>query len=730
MPAQQSSSRITFAEGLLESQESSKVPIGFTTDLINWVPEPSGGLRVRGSYSKGSVTGLPATRRCLGIGMFTRYTDPAIAQVTSPVQFTVAENTNVTPVFTWGTPTQLGSLILILLAVGNSDTGLAETITTTATGWTARQALSGTGTGSGNAYGWYEKANAAAQQGDQTPINVALSTGAGGTADTLYVTAWMVEITGVASSPFDVTGTGTSTTTATANTGATAQASELLLGFGAARDTGVSTFSLSTASSGWSEYTEAGQAVGSDYQVGAIYSKVVRATGTQALAVTSSTTADRLDVRLVTYKGWNTASSPTDKIETWLSADNDTATYDIWSVDRADLAAGTFATIDTNLGSTTAGAPMAFTMGLGACWYTAASLTGIRKYDGVTASTVAGSPVGARCIAIHRERLWAAGSAALPSRLQFSQIGDGNTWSGTGTGYFDVGRDDGETIEDITPFLDGLVTGKRTSLHYLVGANTDQFQLVQLNAGGAAPGRSVLATPYGCVIAGREMVFLFDGSTVTPIGRAIERSYGVADGAFVSLSYIDGSIYIADGTAGKIFVFDLNGGTWRTEQMGDGTTESASVLYNYGDIQLLGPKTGTVGSLLNYRSFPDPTRGKDYDSLEEVFLAQTGDLPLAGARQPITPRNLYLQLRQRGGDTTESGLVVTPIFDGIDGTDTDELIGDPGVRRTVVPGFPQIGGSSVNTVGVRFAQTVPSGESSVTDIEDCFMDYIVEGPRA
>src|SRR3990167_5044829 len=70
--------RLSFEKGLLESQEPSAVPEGFATELLNWVPEPGGGLRVRRPWLKGSVTGsgFPATRRCRGIGTFARPRSP------------------------------------------------------------------------------------------------------------------------------------------------------------------------------------------------------------------------------------------------------------------------------------------------------------------------------------------------------------------------------------------------------------------------------------------------------------------------------------------------------------------------------------------------------------------------------------------------------------------------------------------------------------------------------
>jgi hypothetical protein len=204
------------------------------------------------------------------------------------------------------------------------------------------------------------------------------------------------------------------------------------------------------------------------------------------------------------------------------------------------------------------------------------------------------------------------------------------------------------------------------------------------------------------------------------LGNAIERSYGVT-GPFVTSSYQDGSIYIADPVAGKVFSFDLGGtvGTWRVEECED----TIGVLYNIGGRQFMGPYSTAVGSLINYRDFPDPIRGKDYDPLSEDFSMRTGDLWLQGALNQITPRQLYLQLRQRGDGVT--GLVVTPRHNGVDVSPCDVGPTIPGTRRIAVEGFGKPG--RIASIGFGITQTLTDGEASCFDIEDAWLEYIREG---
>jgi hypothetical protein len=662
--------RINCSQGVLESQESSLVPDGFLTECLNWVPEPTGGLRVRGMMKASSTLGVPTTRKNVGIGMFTRFTDPSIVQRSSTYDTGNLQSGSgtITPTLTWATPTQTGNILVAFIAIASSSTSGAQTFT--ATGWTARNAVGGSVSGTVPTCGIYELVTTQSYVGDTQPFTLVF------TGASHRVTMFIVELTAVTS--FDKvvatsgsnTGASVSPLSTTATTVATTQASEIVLGFSSAkRDIsagGSSAFALATSSTGWSENVETtgGSITGSvvNHAHTALYHKTVRATGTQALQVDMTWAADTANdnnyqtVGVITYKGWNDEASPGNKRDVYLAANDDGTNIDIYSITRSALVGGTYALIDPNVATNT-GVPVAFTLGLGATWYTGSTFTGIRRYNG-TASTVAGSPVGAKCIAINHERLWAAAG----SRLSFSQVGDGSTWSGKGTGYFDFGRDDGEDIEDITPFAGGMVVGKATTLYFLAGSNTNEFQPVPLNAGGAAPGRSVLATPYGCVIAGREQIWLYDGQSVTPIGRAIQSSYGVADGAFVSLSYQDGSIYIADGTSTYIYVFDINAGVWHLEKIGTLAGDAAAVLYNYGDIQLYGPVSSTTASLLGFRTFPDPDRGRD-EGLPEIFRASTGDRWFAGPRQTITPRYLWLQTRQRDGDATETALSIDVTYD-------------------------------------------------------------------
>jgi hypothetical protein len=507
------------------------------------------------------------------------------------------------------------------------------------------------------------------------------------------------------------------------------QASELLIAIDSARKTTAGAFSLSTPTTGWAELTEEQGVNPNSVTVheSAIYTGVRTATGAQSITIASTASVNH-QVLVLGYKGWYPGSTVPVKADLFLAANDDGTNLDVYSIDRTDLASSTLNIVDSDMVASASGDLVAFTMGLSYAWWTHPGLNGVRYFDGATAKAVAGSPVGARCIAVHKDRVWAGGTPSLPARLYFSQAADGLTWSALrGTGYWDFGRDDGETIEDITPFNDGLVVGKKNSLWFLAGDNTDTFQQIRLNGGGAAPGRSVLTTDFGCIIAGVTAVYMWTGSGVRTISGPIEHLYRPT-GA-VSMSYVDGWVYIADPSSFQVFAFNPLNGIWRTESVGDvDSTEGIAVLYNLGGVQLMGPISATVGSLLNYRTFPYPTRGKDYDTLPQRFSMRTPDYYFYGPRGKLIPRNLWLQLRQRGGSTTQTGLTVTPFYDGVAGA-AKVIAPITGTPPAVDSRRADFGEETAGAFGFSVTQTMLSGETAAFDIESIQCDYLVQERR-
>ena len=633
------------------------------------------------------------------------------AKVTADAVQTNVDNVSVT----WDRPTLAGSTLMLVVAVNCSVLSL-DPLTVTAAGYTqAAQA----DRDNCMAQLWYKLA-APSESGAQS-FTLTFS----GAAAQHGYTVWLVEVTGITA--FDKTASATGTgATASATTAATTQAWEFALSVVAGFEASSGPFTYAANSPG-AEVEERDIPQTDDY-VHAFSVWTTGATGAQTGGWTGSLAVDSWATVVATFK--TTRTTLPAQVQIWLAAHDDNVDeYEVWSIDQASLVAGTWTQLDS-FATTDRSQAVAFTLGLGAAWYTSETFDGIRRYDGNFAQSVAGSPMGGRCIAVHANRVFCTGPR--PGVLYYSELADGQTWDSDGAGEIDDFGDDGEDIEEITPAFGGLLVGKRNSLYFLSGRGPGEFQVNRLLAGGVAPGRTLIATPYGTVIAGREKVWLFDGSEVRPISKPIEVSYGLT-GNFLSMSFIDDHVDICDEGSGVVWSFDLDPGVWRTEGLDAGATPS--VLYNYGERQLFGPKSSTVAGLLNFRDWPEPARGKDFDTLAETFRLRTPDWWLAPPNRSLVMRHLTFKLRQRGGNATQTGITFTPVYDGVEAT--GELV------QVIPPRDPPVGGTApfvfehrvdlgdvdARSFGFELEQVLPSTEASAFDIEEVWAEYEMSEAR-
>jgi len=233
----------------------------------------------------------------------------------------------------------------------------------------------------------------------------------------------------------------------------------------------------------------------------------------------------------------------------------------------------------------------------------------------------------------------------------------------------------------------------------------------------------VMSTPIGVIVAGRQQVALWDGTSMDSISKPIEETYGLT-GNWMSVARQDNVVYILDAGSGLMWCLDIVSGSWRTEELGSGV-DAPSCLYNQ-DFRLLGaPTNGSVwNSLLAYREFPGTPRSKDFDTLTQEFSARTADLPIAGPGFGLSPQMLHLRLRQRGGNTEQTGLTVTPYYNGVaQDTQTIDPIQGDGIFPVHLPllleGF-------LDTFGFGLDQTLLSGETGVFDVEEALLEAFIQ----
>lgn len=97
-----------------------------------------------------------------------------------------------------------------------------------------------------------------------------------------------------------------------------------------------------------------------------------------------------------------------------------------------------------------------------------------RSWDQTTAQVLAGTPPRFSFGASHKNRAWAAGVYANPSRLYYSANTDPEDWIGVGSGSIDIDPNDGDIITGIASHKDELWVFKgpnKGSIHRITGSS-------------------------------------------------------------------------------------------------------------------------------------------------------------------------------------------------------------------------------------------------------------------
>jgi len=121
-----------------------------------------------------------------------------------------------------------------------------------------------------------------------------------------------------------------------------------------------------------------------------------------------------------------------------------------------------------------------------------------KSYDQSVVQTLAGSPPNFAFSETHKNRVWAAGVAALPSRLYYSTHVDPENWTGAGSGFIDIDPADGDGIMAIASHKDNLWVFKGPytgSIHRIIGSaptGSDSFGRQTFVNGIGAVGQNTL----------------------------------------------------------------------------------------------------------------------------------------------------------------------------------------------------------------------------------------------
>lgn len=115
-----------------------------------------------------------------------------------------------------------------------------------------------------------------------------------------------------------------------------------------------------------------------------------------------------------------------------------------------------------------------------------------KSWDQTTFQSLAGTPPIFTFSTPHSGRHWAAGSAALPSRLYYSAVGNPEDWVGSGSGSIDINPGDGDAIVGILSWKKELWVFKgphKLSIHRITGTDPSDFARSEFVTGISAAGQ-------------------------------------------------------------------------------------------------------------------------------------------------------------------------------------------------------------------------------------------------
>lgn len=345
----------------------------------------------------------------------------------------------------------------------------------------------------------------------------------------------------------------------------------------------------------------------------------------------------------------------------------------------------------------------------------------IAVWDGTTiaSQTPFSSP---RVCAFYKSRFWVGAG----TDLWYSRLLNPDLWTDPATSAnntIPVGYNDGEPIECLLASEDILYIGKRNSMWQLTGSSSSSFALRRMTAGGCAPGRSMVETPFGLFAAGVDTVWRYTGGAWADIGGPIQNSYGMT-GQYMTAAYCNGAVYICDEASGRIWVYYCASDAWGTE-ISDDENEGPVLVYAKADYLYAQPRLATTSSLVMFRQQPGATRGADAN-MGEAYAASTPEMWLGESLGQSSLRKLYLRVRQNDGDSTCPPLVIRCYVQGaLKQTYEVDTRDELGVWKEM--GL-SLGGDGYG-VRFEFSQDLAAGDVGVLDIEEAILEYDVSEPE-
>lgn len=300
----------------------------------------------------------------------------------------------------------------------------------------------------------------------------------------------------------------------------------------------------------------------------------------------------------------------------------------------------------------------------------------LRFWNGTTAADASTVAVAGHTLAFHKERFWAGGTDANPSRLYYSAIQDHTSWDLNN--YIDIGGNDGGKIVDIAQALGGLLVAKSTALYFMTGDGPSNFAITPLDAGEAAVGRTICSTPKGIIIAGTSGIYFWSGGHV----ERVPYLYTYVDPSTLFPAYTVNRgphVYIGSKFQNAIECFNLETGARWIEFTNEPSSPSSTPdLFHFDGVDYIsvmttagfaagwdqnaivgGGRNGATVPGVSYREGVSPGSTLDLD-FDEGFFVRKKHLVLGDAGKPATLLHMHIMfLKDVGPAQADADLTIS-----------------------------------------------------------------------
>ena len=307
----------------------------------------------------------------------------------------------------------------------------------------------------------------------------------------------------------------------------------------------------------------------------------------------------------------------------WISGSGGSSTqhrilYVNTKLKKDDLGDGSFSDIKTGLEADKVASFNMFEDKV--IWASTSSSDVPQSWDGSTMQNLAGSPPNFAFSTNHKNRVWAAGVVANPSRLYYCNYLDEEDWTGSGSGHIDIDPSDGDRITGLISHRGELWVFKgpyKGSIHRIAGSaptGSDPFRRSPFVSG-------VGAVAHNAIFEFRNDVgFLWNDGTVRSLSATADFGDFKSSALTVPINtWLEDHVNFSVLTEAQVAVNDTRGYALITLPIDSSTTNNVILMMNYNFSPVRWAKWTAFDSI-SLASVVDPG-----NSSKTIIMAGGGD---------------------------------------------------------------------------------------------------------